>query len=182
MKNPSYFYATALICNNGHLLCSNLERHPEQKNRFCPHCSAPAISQCPHCSAPIHGDLIRKSSTEVLTSFETPFISDTPSYTCVKHCHVPAYCPNCGQPFPWTETLLTQADRIIDLVDDLTEEQKCQLKQCFPNLITDTPESQYSALLADKLMRCMNQLAIDALKNLLINYISAPLLVLLRWK
>lgn len=64
----------------------------------------------------------------------------------------PYYCHNCGEPYPWTQARLETADKIVDMLDELDDVQKKQLKETFPDLIVESPKTQLSALVAAKIM------------------------------
>ena len=53
----------------------------------------------------------------------------------------PRYCGECGQSFPWTETALAAARDFADGLDQLTLEEKAELKKTFTDLATDTPRT-----------------------------------------
>lgn len=59
----------------------------------------------------------------------------------------PAYCPECGTPFPWTQERLHAAQGIIDMLDELSDEQKEELKKIIPDLTVERPRTQLSTLL-----------------------------------
>lgn len=65
---------------------------------------------------------------------------------------LPYYCHNCGEPYPWTQARLETADKIVDMLDELDDVQKKQLKETFPDLIVESPKTQLSALVAAKIM------------------------------
>ena len=57
------------------------------------------------------------------------------------------FCTSCG-----TKTFLETAEDMVDMFDELTPEQKLQLKETFPDLIVETPKSKLAALQASKLI------------------------------
>ena len=73
-------FHTAYICENGHAISAKTGECPYT---FCPQCGARIISKCPACNAVIRG-----------------VVDDTWSFA--FNYTVPAYCPDCGKPFPWT--------------------------------------------------------------------------------
>lgn len=183
---PNYHYGNAQICEKGHIISSDIVKYPTEKKSYCPKCGASTIAQCPHCQALIQGDYyVEEVAFSTCGSFEyddsMPLKSHT-SYKKIRSVEIPSYCNNCGMPFPWTEDLLNAADKIIELSDELSNEQREQLKACFPNLINNTMESNVSALRFSKIFPLLNPLAQSALKNLLIEYLSATILTLIGWK
>lgn len=127
------YYKTAKICLNGHLISSNIENHSADYP-FCTSCGSKTITICQNCQAPIHGYYHIKG----VVSFEEPTVS--------------AFCHNCGEPYPWTKTFLETAEDMVDMFDELSPEQKLQLKETFPDLIVETPKSKLAALQASKLI------------------------------
>lgn len=55
--------------------------------------------------------------------------------------HAPAYCHECGQPYPWTVGKLEAAAQLIDLVAEIDEEDKEKLKASLPDIANHTPNS-----------------------------------------
>ena len=55
--------------------------------------------------------------------------------------HKPSYCYNCGTAFPWTVCSLEAAKELADELETLTQEEKEQLKNSFPDLMKNTPKT-----------------------------------------
>lgn len=153
-------YDTAKICIDGHLITSSMESSRNTDNN-CTLCGAAVITKCSKCNAPIHGYY---NVPGVLTFHDEP---------------IPAFCHNCGSPYPWTESRLDTAEKIIDMLDELTVEQKKQLKDSLPDIIVETPRSQYAALVAGKFMALTNGLACESLKFWLTKYALPKIITLL---
>ena len=118
-------YDTALVCLNGHMINGQYNDSPQHNKKFCDKCGSPTIHQCPKCNANLQGDYIVRVYFGIGDS--TP---------------VPAYCFNCGQPFPWTETRLSAARELI-LESDLPDKEK--LSENLTDLISDTPKTTLAA-------------------------------------
>lgn len=181
------YFANALVCENGHLISGDLRKFPSG-SRYCPQCQAPILNSCPHCRAPIHGTQYMISISRNFSEGAGPsdLFPDVPLYQRnekeYKEAHVDAYCPYCGKPYPWTEKLLDEADQIVDLMDELTDEQKKQLKATFPDLIGETPHAQSSACLAASILHAVSDIGASALRRVLEDKISDVLSALLGWK
>ena len=128
-------FRTAKICSNGHMITDSAETINDDSN-FCKTCGAAVISKCPHCQSRIHG-CYHVDHVICLSSKEAP---------------VPAYCHNCGKPYPLTEAVLKTAENIINMFDELTPEQKKQLVDFIPDIIIETPRSRYAALVYAKFL------------------------------
>ncbi len=190
MKNK-LLHHQALICEHGHLVTGNLSAFAGRLPTHCPQCGEPCISSCPSCGAPIRGDCYERRPIHGLRCSSSFWDSPNISYThtsegfneiLVSSCVVPAYCYNCGSPCPWTDTLLREAEGIVDLMDELTEEQKSALKECFPSLISDMPTTPRNSLIAAKLLQSASSISKTALQNLLADHLTALVLSLLGWK
>lgn len=97
-RNPTD-YDQALICENGHVATSMLQRAPEHDAPFCDKCGAPTLRQCKHCENPIRGYYF---SGAVGAPYRRP-----------------AYCIQCGKPFPWTEASLEVGRELLDELEGL---------------------------------------------------------------
>lgn len=156
-------YDVAQICTSGHVINLSCNRQPADCTKFCSLCGSPTIKECPSCKAPIRGDAY-VSSVIAVTSLD----GVERSIKVIKDYVVPAFCPDCGNPYPWTNSFLISAEKIVDMADDLSPEQKQQLKETFPNLLVDKPESKYSALVASKLIHEIKSMG----KNILIEMLK----------
>lgn len=188
MKNHEY--GNAQICLSGHIVCPDISVFPEKVSAFCPGCGSETISECPSCHAPIRGTHYLVSPKYRLVQRGSLFSDNISSTSEIfgfdkrpdERLKVPAYCYKCGSPYPWTSRLLETADHITDLMEELSEVQKAQLKECFPNLLSNSVEAPYSALLASKLISLASSVAQGALRNLLENFLAESVILLLGWK
>lgn len=158
--NSEYLYETAQICLNGHLRNNEVNQHPDRNEKFCSLCSKEVISECPTCKAPIRSYYYeQKAVYNTINSdplqTEQRFSKEFGGYEKTQlsgELIVPAFCHNCGEPYPWTKTFLENAEDMVDMFDELSPEQKLQLKETFPDLIVETPKSKLAALQASKLI------------------------------
>lgn len=154
---------TAQICINGHIINLSCKYDPIACSDYCPQCGEKTIIKCPHCFAPIRGNKYT----------ETPVWLDVTDTEIIHEVYqIPAFCPKCGSPYPWTESLLQEADTIIDSFDELTEEQRKLLKDKFPDLLTDTPRTISSALTFSKLINGLTSVGSSVGKGFLINLLE----------
>ena len=161
---------TAQICLNGHIVNLSCKNNPKANTSHCPQCGEKTITACLHCSAPIRGAAYYKralfATSTGVCSVPKLIESEYP---------VPAYCHNCGAPYPWTEEMLRYGERIVEALDDLPPEKKSQLKALFPDLIVETPRSQLAVL---ELAKALNAVQCFG-KEIFINWLSqnmAPVL------
>lgn len=113
-------YENATICINGHVMSSSYSN----VQPFCSKCGKPTISECTHCGSPLHG------------MRETPGVV----YLGAKY-HKDLYCYNCGNPYPWTESIINSAVEILSLDEELSKENIDILKNAIPDLLVDTPQT-----------------------------------------
>ena len=58
---------------------------------------------------------------------------------------LPSFCPDCGEPYPWTEAKLKAAQELTDLNEDLSPEEREILKKSFDDIARDTPQTKVAA-------------------------------------
>lgn len=186
MNTSNNFFKTAQVCQNGHLRNSDTSTHAAKNEIFCSICGAKVISACPHCGSQLRGAYYMNkpiySGTMCNVLEGRKLSSHISGYKDVKISNtvdVPAYCHNCGKPYPWTEATLQTAEHIIDMLDDLTEDQKKQLVDFIPDIIVETPQSRYAALVYAKFLDGLQGLAVDCFKDWLKKNVFPTLLVLL---
>jgi hypothetical protein len=114
------YYNTAQVCRNGHPTTSCLELSPELSSKFCPQCGADTISSCPQCNANIRGEY-KVPGVVVFGSRYSP----------------PSYCFSCGAAFPWTAERIKTAQELADEIDELSPNERRQLKDSIVDLTKD---------------------------------------------
>jgi len=134
----------SMICKNGHYLACF-------SGNFCNNCGAKTIDSCPHCS-------------EKIPLLDSPGI--------VKDYKVPSYCSNCGNPFPWTQTLLETAEAIVHEDELLAEEQMTEWCACFPDIICITPKTQLALIRYKKFIDKAASTTVNGLKDLFKDIVS----------
>ena len=186
MNTSNHFFKIAQVCQNGHLRNSDTSTHAAKNEIFCSICGAKVISACPHCGSQLRGAYYMNkpiySGTMCNVLEGRKLSSHISGYKDVKISNtvdVPAYCHNCGKPYPWTEATLQTAEHIIDMLDDLTEDQKKQLVDFIPDIIVETPQSRYAALVYAKFLDGLQGLAVDCFKDWCKKNVFPTLLVLL---
>ena len=91
-------YKTAVVCLNGHIFTRDIETISSHETiSHCPQCGLQLVSTCIHCNSPLHGFKVQNNGMMI--------DSNSPP---------DAYCYNCGQPYPWTESALENAELIIN--------------------------------------------------------------------
>lgn len=116
-------YDVGLVCLNGHAVNSMSRRHPDSNAKFCKDCGQPTIDACPSCQTTIRGFL---------------HVPDV-----IGRCRwdVPAYCHECGKPYPWTDRRSAALSEAIDEADELSDSEREKLKQSIPDILKETPST-----------------------------------------
>lgn len=186
MDNLKHFYKTAQICENGHLRNTDMEYHAAKNEDCCSICGAKVISACPYCGSPLRGEYFAVkpcSSATVYDAFGEAHsarrVSGAKNIRISREVQVSAFCCKCGKPYPWTEATLKTAENIINMLDELTEDQKKQLIDFIPDIIIETPRSRFAALVYAKFLNGLQGLAIDCFKDWAKENVLPVLLVLM---
>ncbi|MHC4748620.1 MAG: DUF2321 domain-containing protein [Planctomycetota bacterium] len=124
----SHNYDVQQVCENGHQTTSCCSQEPADKQKFCEKCGATTIIACPNCNKEIQG--ARIGEWHNLTGATV----------------IPSYCPNCGEPYPWTQRKIATAIKILAEFGNLDEEEKKTIEQDIDNIAKDVPEAEISAM------------------------------------
>lgn len=100
---------------------------PENNKNYCSNCGAEDIDKCPKCKFAFKGD-----------------IHDEGLFSPMNKKSIPKYCPNCGETYPWTKAKLEALDDMIDLIDELNDTEKEELKEASKFISTDNSRTQIS--------------------------------------
>lgn len=147
-------YDTAQICLNGHAINAYAASHPVHNAAYCKKCGRETIMACQHCKARIPGKFRSEGSLDA-TKFK-----------------VPSYCQSCGRAYPWTAAALEAARLLTDEVEGLSDEDREQLKQTFPQLIVDGPETVLAATRLKKLSAKAGRAFVEGLRQLFVDVAS----------
>ena len=148
------YYDVAQICTNGHVVNSSADSVPQSNQKYCTECGAATIMACPACDTAIRGKYY------------------VPGIVGGWHYHRPAYCYNCGQPYSWTTSSLEAANELADELESLTLEEREQLKNSFPDLLSNTPKSAVAEIRFKKIIKKVGSDAYDGLKTILVDVVS----------
>jgi len=146
-------YDVAQICLNGHVVNDSAVGSPEHNKKFCDLCGKPTITSCQNCESPIQGYYYMESVTGY--GYDRP-----------------AFCPQCGHAYPWTQAALDAAREFADELDELNGEEKELLKRSLDDIVGDTPRTPLAATKFKKYAAKAGKAAADSLKSILINVAS----------
>ncbi len=148
-----WYYDTAQICLNGHVINGAIRKYPEDNSAFCRTCGAQTITDCPNCNASIKGNSY----------------GDSFAFSC--ELKFPNYCENCGKPFPWTEAAIKAAQDLAQELE-LTPEEKTSLTGAIEDLVKDNPQTTVSATKFKRLVTKGGAWSLDAFKDILVSVAS----------
>jgi hypothetical protein len=116
------YYSVAQICRNGHTASQQFS--PDLGQKFCGKCGEETITECTFCASPIRGLLITPGKLRPKREYNPP-----------------SYCYECGKAYPWTEEKLNAAKDLAELLDELSEAEREQLKMSLDDLVADGPRT-----------------------------------------
>ena len=153
-------YGKALVCENGHVLSSNVVGEAGVVEKFCPSCGAQALTACPSCGDPIRGP--RQGS---------------PSFQAF---YAPRYCHRCGKPHAWTAARLKALRDLAAEIEELSEGEREVLVDSFGDLSCETPNTEVAALRVRKILKKLGGGAGQALYNFIVDWASETAVKILR--
>ncbi len=145
-----YQYKNAQVCKNGHIITGNIENGDTAK--FCSLCGAETITACGECGASIRGDVY-----EIGWSGVAPMDAK------------PAFCPNCGTPYDWTQRQIQAAKDLADEIDDIDDAERERAKGSFVDLVSDNPQTTVAAARVSKLISNAGPVVGSAIKEIAIS-------------
>lgn len=148
----SGYYDVAQICENGHVITSRLRDSPARGRKFCHQCGAATIQACQGCGANIRG------------FYHVPGVVDLAS-----RYSAPSFCSECGAPFPWAETAMSELHEIARMVDGLNDEERQRLEAAIDELVKDSPRTERAALTIKTLAPKIGQEAWGAMRAILVS-------------
>ncbi|MBU3111772.1 DUF2321 domain-containing protein [Clostridium lacusfryxellense] len=152
------FYHTAQICLNGHVVTNSFDKNVARRQDFCDKCGSKTIVNCTNCNATIHGNYQVEGVWNLQSTESTS----------------PAYCYNCGNPYPWTETALESAKILINEDENLNSDEKLLFCKTLPELIVEspTPKTQVAIVRFKKLLSKTASYTADGLRDIFIDVAS----------
>jgi hypothetical protein len=146
-------YDTAQVCLNGHVITSMSITNPSRMRKFCEKCGEATITSCPSCRESIPGYYL--DSSVIGFRYEPP-----------------AFCGECGKPFPWTERRLAAARELANEAEHLSTEERQQLADSLDYLTRDTANTQVAVGRFRRLVAKAGGETGNALRSVLIDVVS----------
>ena len=148
------WYDTAQICLNGHTVNASSKGYPQHNQLHCKRCGAGTTTECSACKAEIRGDY------------------NVPSVFVSSHFKAPAFCHNCGKPYPWTQKGLEAARELAAEIEGLTDSERAFLTSSLDDLVRDTPQANVAAVRFKKIVSKTGTAVAQGFKDILINIVS----------
>lgn len=143
-------YYNAQICLNGH----TISYYSSNESDYCPDCGAKTISKCPNCNSDIRG----KEYVEGVV-----YISE---YI------LPSYCPDCGNPYPWTQSKLDAIKELIEFDENLSNDEKSYINDNIQVLTIDTPKTTVVATKFKHYLKKAGSVTVSATRDILVEIAS----------
>jgi len=156
------YHDVAQVCFNGHVINSSFKKYPEDNINFCKKCGAQTITNCQNCKAEIEGS----------DPSQGPFIHR--SYV------LPAFCPSCGNKFPWTESKIQTAQELAKELENISDDDKEIIAQSINDLVKDTPKTELAIAKYNKILNRAGKVVGDSLHRLVVDMVSESVRKLLR--
>ena len=141
------------VCMNGHFITDLARIKPESAQKYCGNCGEATITSCQNCATEIRGrDL-------------------SPGHINIGGV-VPAYCHNCGKPYPWTQSRLKAAHDLVEEMSDLSAEEKELLAHSIDDIVQDGPRTELAVIRFKRLLSKVGKPSADAFKNILYGVVA----------
>ncbi len=151
---PTSFVDTAQVCLNGHIINHSFEKYPVHNKKFCPECGEPTITNCPECQAKIPG-AIHYSNVSGAIDYD-----------------LPAFCSECGKPYPWTISRLKAAKELASELEGLTSDEQVILEKSIDEIAKNNPQASVGATRIKKLIAKVGSTAGETLQKVIVEVAS----------
>lgn len=148
------FYDVAEVCPNGHVANHSTQTYPQHNRTFCEKCGEKTITKCPACHEPIRGDY------------------HVSGYVGPSGYEPPAFCSDCGRPFPWTDRRLAAAKELVLEAEHLTADERIQLAETLDDIVRDVPRTQIAAMRFKRLATKAGAATAGALRDIIVDVAS----------
>lgn len=147
-------FDVAEICLNGHVVNESTQRAPGRNQKHCSNCGKSTITACGGCNTPIRGSFY-SSGFVVMPEFEAP-----------------AFCAECGMPYPWTETRRAVARELAAEAETLDQDEKAVLMNTLDDLLQESPRTPVAVAKFKRLVKKAGGTIADGLKTVMFDIVS----------
>lgn len=142
------------VCMNGHIITNYATTHSEDRKKFCPQCGESTVMSCANCNAPFRGEEIDPVVTVI--GFHFP---------------LPAYCHECGVPYPWTQRKIETAVELAAQVE--TDAHGLEMiRQSIEDLAKETPRTPLAVVRIKKFLAKSGEVIGPAIGKVLMDITS----------
>ena len=138
----------AFICENGHTIRTSSD---SCNDKFCSTCGARVISKCPNCNSVIRG-------------------KERDAYGFAAIYITPAYCKDCGKPYPWIVNAIEATSLMLQEEPELAFDEYQKLIDILPDAITETPRTPLAAVRIRKALTTAGKFVADGLRKFVIDF------------
>jgi hypothetical protein len=146
-------YDVAQVCLKGHVINPSANRFTKHNKKFCDKCGSPTITKCQKCDCDIQGRYHEESAIRIRPYF------------------LPAFCQNCGAPFPWTEAKMNALREYTELLE-IPEKDKKAIEESVPDIVISTETTPVSATKFKKALTKAGKGALEGAREIVIDIIS----------
>lgn len=140
-------YKCIHACCCGHFVISP---HHAFGDEQCELCGFEMIDRCPEC-----GTIVKEWDTSEIIQFSGA--DDM----------LPAYCPTCGKPYPWTEEAIKMAVDTLEEETDLSEAEQKKLLAVMPDILTETSGTPAAVALFEDAIRSSEKQVAFSLRGII---------------
>lgn len=139
-------YRCIHACCCGHFVISP---HHVTEGEECELCGCEMIDRCLECGA-----IVKEWEDSKIIKFSS---SDD---------MLPAYCPNCGKPYPWTTEAIEMAVSALEEETELSGEEQERLIKVLPDILAETPDTPAAIALFEDAMASSGEQTAFALRGI----------------
>jgi hypothetical protein len=145
-------YDNAQVCEKGHVITRFADTRQHHLKNFCDVCGAPTIRTCPKCSKKIQGHYHGGAPH-----------TGKPA---------PAFCHECGAPYPWTQLRMDAAKQLADEDAGFSPEETEQFVKSLESIVGQSPDAALATSRFKKLMTKAGGPVSKALRDILVDVLS----------
>jgi hypothetical protein len=153
-------YRIAEVCRNGHVSTSNVDAHPDRREKYCSKCGEMTITECPDCKLAIRGSYTRGGM-----QFAAPGLPH-------DRYSPPAFCFNCGRAFPWTEIKIAGAAELLEASTEISPWELQQFRADLAEATRDTPKTPAASARIKKTLANVGASVGGAIKDIVVDILS----------
>jgi hypothetical protein len=84
----------------------------------------------------------------------------------------PAFCHECGEPYPWTEKRFAAIKQLAEEVPEFSPEDRVELRNSVDDIVRQTPNSPVAINRLKKLMKKGGQWVAEGVRSILVDVLS----------